>query len=294
LPEIKSDSQNLKPNFEDVQSHYDLSDEFFRLFLDPTQTYSCAYFERDDMTLEEAQIAKIDLSLGKLGLEPGMTLLDIGCGWGATLKRALEHYDVNVIGLSLSENQKAHVEKVFAESTSPRSKRVLLEGWEQFNEPVDRIVSIGAFEHFGRNRYEDFFKKAYQLLPDDGVMMLHTIIKPTDEEFIGRGLKLTMRLVRFSKFIMEEIFPGGDLPKPTTVEEHAAKAGFQLKRAQRLQLHYARTLDIWAAALEARKDEAIAIQSQEVYDRYMKYLTGCAELFREGYTDICQFTLAKG
>ncbi len=96
MPEATSGSQDLQPHFEDVQSHYDLSDDFYRLFLDPTQTYSCAYFERDDMTLEEAQRAKIDLSLGKLGLEPGMTLLDIGCGWGATLLRAIEKYDVNV------------------------------------------------------------------------------------------------------------------------------------------------------------------------------------------------------
>jgi len=293
LPETTSDTRDLKPHFEDVQSHYDLSDDFFRLFLDRTQTYSCAYFERDDMTLEEAQIAKIDLSLGKLGLEPGMTLLDIGCGWGATLNRALEKYDVNVIGLTLSENQKAHVEKVFAASPSARTKRVLLQGWEQFDEPVDRIVSIGAFEHFGRNRYDDFFKKAYAVLPADGVMMVHTIIKPEDEEFTAQGLKLTMRIVRFSKFIMDEIFPGGDLPKPSQLESHAAEAGFRLTRAQRLRLHYAKTLDIWAEALEARKDEALAIQSQEVYDRYMKYLTGCADLFREGYTDICQFTLAK-
>jgi cyclopropane-fatty-acyl-phospholipid synthase len=292
LPET-SDTQNLKPHFEDVQSHYDLSDEFFRLFLDPTQTYSCAYFEREDMTLEEAQIAKVDLSLGKLGLEPGMTLLDIGCGWGATLNRALEHYDVNVIGLTLSENQRAHVEKVFAESPSQRSKRVMLKGWEQFDEPVDRIVSIGAFEHFGRDRYDDFFKMAFSVLPDDGVMLLHTIIKPTDEEFAASGLPLTMRLLRFSKFITDEIFPGGDLPKPTIVEEYAGNAGFKLKLAQRLRMHYARTLDIWAEALEAHKDEAIAVQSQEVYDRYMKYLTGCAELFRKGYTDICQFTLTK-
>ena len=93
----------LRPDFENVQAHYDLSDEFFRLFLDPTQTYSCAYFERDDMTLEQAQIAKIDLALGKLGLQPGMTLLDIGCGWGATLRRAVEKYDVNVVGLTLSK-----------------------------------------------------------------------------------------------------------------------------------------------------------------------------------------------
>jgi cyclopropane mycolic acid synthase MmaA2 len=140
---------DLRPHFEDVQAHYDLSDDFFRLFLDPTRTYSCAYFERDDMTLEEAQIAKIDLALGKLGLQPGMTLLDVGCGWGFTMLRAIEKYDVNVIGLTLSANQKAHVEKVFAESDSSRSKRVLLQGWEQFDEPVDRIVSIGAFEHLG-------------------------------------------------------------------------------------------------------------------------------------------------
>ena len=160
-------AKKLKPHFEDVQAHYDLSDEFFRLFLDPTQTYSCAYFERDDMTLEEAQLAKIDLALGKLGLQPGMTLLDIGCGWGATMMRAVERYDVNVIGLTLSKNQKDHVERLFAESDNPRSKRVELEGWEQFNEPVDRIVSIGAFEHFGFDRYDDFFTMAYNVLPDD-------------------------------------------------------------------------------------------------------------------------------
>src|SRR5271156_1402009 len=117
---------NLKPHFADVQAHYDLSDDFFRLFLDPTQTYSCAYFERDDMTLEEAQLAKVDLALGKLGLQPGMTLLDIGCGWGSTMMRAVERYDVNVIGLTLSKNQHAYVEQLFAASDSPRSKKVLL------------------------------------------------------------------------------------------------------------------------------------------------------------------------
>ena len=108
-------AQKLTPHFADVQAHYDLSDDFFRLFLDPTQTYSCAYFERRDMTLEEAQLAKIDLALGKLGLQPGMTLLDVGCGWGATMRRAIEKYDVNVVGLTLSKNQAAHVQKSFDE-----------------------------------------------------------------------------------------------------------------------------------------------------------------------------------
>jgi cyclopropane-fatty-acyl-phospholipid synthase len=283
----------LKPHFDDVQAHYDLSDDFFRLFLDPTQTYSCAYFERDDMTLEEAQIAKIDLSLGKLGLKPGMTLLDIGCGWGATINRAIERYDVNVVGLTLSKNQQAHVKQLLAASSSGRRKEVLLEGWEQFHGQVDRIVSIGAFEHFGRDRYDDFFKMAYSALPDDGVMMLHTIIKPSNEQFTERALPLTMTKIKFFKFIMDEIFPGGDLPKVVDVEKSSARAGFEITKIQPLRLHYARTLEIWAAALEARKDEAIEIQSQEVYDRYMRYLTGCAELFEKGYTDIAQFTMKK-
>ena len=293
MPEKRSETVSLEPHFEDVQAHYDLSDDFFRLFLDPTQTYSCAYFERDDMTLEEAQIAKIDLSLSKLGLRPGMTLLDIGCGWGTTITRALEHYDVNVVGLTLSRNQRAHVQQQLDRHPSARTKRVLLKGWEQFDEKVDRIVSIGAFEHFGRARYADFFKMAYEALPADGVMLLHTIIKPSDEEFAERGLPITMTKLRFMKFIMDEIFPGGDLPQAKGVEEHAGRAGFAVKRVQPLRLHYARTLDTWAAALESRRDEAIVIQSQEVYDRYMKYLTGCADLFREGYTDVAQFTVAK-
>ena len=286
-------SQELKPHFDDVQAHYDLSDDFFRLFLDPTQTYSCAYFERDDMTLEEAQIAKIDLSLGKLSLEPGMTLLDVGCGWGATMRRAIEKYDVNVVGLTLSKNQAVHVQQTFDEMDTARSRRVLLQGWEQFSEPVDRIVSIGAFEHFGRDRYQDFFSLAYKLLPADGVMLLHTITGLTREQLQKSRLPISMNHIRFVKFILTEIFPGGQLPDTDIVADFSAQVGFTLTRRQSLQQHYAKTLDRWAAALRSRRDEAIAIQSEEVYDRYMKYLTGCADLFRAGYIDVNQFTLQK-
>jgi cyclopropane-fatty-acyl-phospholipid synthase len=278
---------------EEVRSHYDLSNDFFRLWQDPTQTYSCAYFERDDMTLEEAQRAKIDLALGKLGLLPEMTLLDIGCGWGSTMMRAVEKYDVNVIGLTLSHNQKVHIERLFAQSDSPRSKRVLLKPWEEFEEPVDRIVSIGAFEHFGFEKYDFYFKKTYDLMPDDGVMLLHTIVSTSKEEVAELGLPTTMSLLRFFKFIVTEIFPGGRIPLIAQVDEHATKAGFSVTRMQRLRPHYVRTLETWAANLEASKDEAIAITSEEVYERYMKYLNGCADLFRKGYTDVCQFTCEK-
>jgi len=283
----------LRPDFDNVQAHYDLSDEFFRLFLDPTQTYSCAYFESDDMTLEQAQIAKIDLALGKLGLQPGMTLLDVGCGWGSTLQRAVQKYDVNVVGLTLSKNQAIAVDKLFRAMNSTLSRRVYLAGWEEFHEPVDRIVSIGAFEHFGFERYDDFFKMAWDALPAGGTMMLHTIVVPSDQELKDRGIKMTMTRARFALFMMNEIFPGGRLPTVAIVEDHATRGGFEVTRVQPLRQHYARTLDFWAEALENRKEDAIAIQSEEVYDRYMKYLTGCAELFREGACDVAQFTLVK-
>jgi cyclopropane-fatty-acyl-phospholipid synthase len=155
-------------------------------------------------------------------------------------------------------------------------------------------VSIGAFEHFGFGKYDDYFKRTYNLMPDDGVMLLHTIIIPSDEEVKERKLPLVMSTVRFIKFILDEIYPGGRLPLAAQVEEHAVKAGYTVTRKQSLRPHYARTLDTWAANLESRKDEAIAVTSTAVYERFMKYLTGCAELFRNGYTDVCQFTCEKG
>ena len=218
----KSASQTRGSDKTEVQFHYDISNDFFKLWQDPSQTYSCAYFEKDDYTLEQAQLAKVDLSLGKLGLEPGMTLLDIGCGWGSTIQRAVEKYDVNVIGLTLSENQKQHIEQNrFPNIDTTRNMEVRLQPWEEFDEPVDRVVSIGAFEHFGFNKYDDYFKKTFNLMPDDGVMMLHTIIIPSDEEIKARKLPLTMSRVRFIKFIMDEIYPGGRLPLGAQVEEHA-------------------------------------------------------------------------
>nr|WP_304502966.1 class I SAM-dependent methyltransferase [Candidatus Mycobacterium methanotrophicum] len=174
-----STSTNMRPHFEDVQAYYDLSDEFFGLFQDASRTYSCAFFEREDMTLQEAQIAKNDLALGKLGLQPGMTLLDIGCGWGSAMTRAIERYDVNVIGLTLSKNQCAYGQRLLAEMDGSRSHQVLLRGWEEFGDPVDRIISIEAFEAFeafGKSRYAAFFDTAYRILPGDGRMVVETNI----------------------------------------------------------------------------------------------------------------------
>ena len=283
----------LEPYYEESQSIYDVSDEFFGLFLDPTMGYTCAYFERDDMSLEEAQNAKFDLALGKLDLEPGMTLLDIGCGWGGAMQRAIQKFDVNVIGITLSRNQFEYSKTKLASIPTERNVEVRLQGWEEFEDKVDRIVTIGAFEAFKMERYAAFFERSYRILPDDGRMLLHTILMYTQKQMHERGVSLTMRDVRFARFIGTEIFPGGQLPAQEDIFKFAQDAGFSVEKVQLLQEHYARTLNMWAANLEANKDNAIALQSEEVYDRYLHYLTGCENVFRKGTTNVGQFTLTK-
>ena len=283
----------LRPFYEESQSIYDVSDEFFALFLDSTMGYTCAYFEREDMTLEEAQNAKFDLALSKLNLEPGMTLLDIGCGWGGGLQRAIEKFDVNVIGITLSRNQCQYSKTRLAAIPTDRKVEVRLQGWEEFTEQVDRIVTIGAFEAFKKERYAAFFERAYNILPGDGRMLLHTILTYPQAKMHEMGVELTMSDVRFMRFILKEIFPGGQLPSQEDLFKFGQDAGFSIEKVQLLQPHYARTLDIWAANLEANRETAIAIQSEEVYDRYMHYLTGCANFFRKGISNVGQFTMVK-
>jgi cyclopropane-fatty-acyl-phospholipid synthase len=284
---------DLLPYYEESQSIYDLSDDFFALFLGPTMGYTCSYFERDDMSLDEAQVAKFDLALGKLGLEPGMTLLDVGCGWGGGLELAVKKYDINVIGITLSRNQYEYSRERLAKIPSSRSAQVRLQGWEEFDEPVDRIVSIGAFEAFKKPRYAAFFEMAHRVLPADGRMLLHTILGYPMNHFREQGIAVTFSDLKFMRFIGKEIFPGGELPSEQDVVEFSQNAGFSVQRIHLLRPHYARTLDMWAANLSARRDEAIAITSEEVYDRYMRYLTGCADFFRRGISNVGQFTLVK-
>ncbi len=291
--ETSKTETDFAPYYEESQSIYDISNDFFALFLGPTMGYTCGYYEREDMNLDESQNAKFDLALGKLGLEPGMTLLDIGCGWGGALERALTQFDVNVIGITLSKEQSDYARKRLAKLDTERNIDIRLQGWEEFDEPVDRVVSIGAFEAFKVERYPLFFERAYKILPEGGTMLLHTILAHTQEFFRENNIKLTISDLKFMKFIGDEIFPGGRLPAVEDIEKLAADSGFELTRTHLLQPHYARTLDMWAANLEAAKDEAIALQGQEVYDRYMRYLTGCADFFHRGITNIGQFTLVK-
>jgi cyclopropane-fatty-acyl-phospholipid synthase len=288
-----SPTTELRPYFEDVQAHYDLSDDFFGFFQDPSRTYSCAFFEPEDATLEQAQMAKIDLALGQLDLQPGMTLLDIGCGWGSLMKRAIENYDVNVVGLTLSRNQRAFAGQLLDAVESDRSHRVLLQGWEQFDEPVDRVVSIEAFEAFGKSRYSAFFKTVERILPAGGRMVLETIFTHPPNYWSQHGIAITMSDLRFMRFISKEIFPGGQLPATADIVEYSRDAGLVLTTTKVMNPHYVRTLDTWSKNLQEHRYEAVATTSEEVYERYMRYLVGCADFFRRGITEVAQFAFAK-
>jgi cyclopropane-fatty-acyl-phospholipid synthase len=293
MADSRSGSTKMRPAYEDIQAHYDISNDFFGLFQDPSRTYSCAFFERKDMTLEEAQMAKIDLALGKLTLQPGMTLLDIGCGWGSVMKRAIEKYDVNVIGLTLSKNQCTFGQQLLDEIDSDRSRQVLLRGWEEFDEPVDRIVSIEAFEAFPKSRYKAFFELCHRIMPSDGRMVLQTIMGHPLNRWPDMGIPITMTDLKFMRFIAKEIFPGGSVPCDEDVIEFSGGAGFSVEELQQLTSHYVRTLDTWTEKLQAARDQAIAVTSNEVYERYMRYLTGCSDFFQRGISEVGQFTLTK-
>lgn len=283
----------LDPHFEDIQAHYDLSDDFFGVFQDPTRKYSCAYFTGPNVTLSEAQVANVDQHLDRLDLQPGMTLLEVGCGWGLTLQRAMEKYDVNVIGLTLSKNQQAYCNQLLSRVDSERTFDVRLEGWEQFHCPVDRIVSIEAFEHFGFERYDDFFKTCYDILPEGGRMTIQSSVAYHPDDLRARGKKLTFEMARFIKFMITEIFPGGRVPTTQMMVDHGEKAGFVVPETLSLRNHYIKTLGIWAAALENHKDEAIAATDEENYNRYMKYLTGCQYYFVDEAIDVSLVTYLK-
>lgn len=256
-----------------VAHHYDIGNALYALMLDEEHwQYSCAYWPREDMTLGEAQTAKLAHIATKLAIAPGNTVLDIGCGWGGMAIYLARHYDVRVTGITLSEEQAALArEKVAAAGLSDRVSIELVDyrDFAAAGRRFDRIVSVGMFEHVGQAQFETFFKACANILADDGVMLLHTIGRLGEP-----GLT--------DAFTRKYIFPGGYIPALS--ETIAASEKFRLIASdiETLRLHYGRTLRAWYANCEAHRDAIIALHDERFYRMWTFYLAGAATVFEHG------------
>ncbi|WP_423820518.1 cyclopropane-fatty-acyl-phospholipid synthase family protein [Salinisphaera sp. SPP-AMP-43] len=253
-----------------VQHHYDIDNELFQHFLDEDMQYSCAYFERDDMTLDEAQRAKLAHIGRKLLLKPGDKVLDIGCGWGGMALYLAETYDVEVVGLTLSNDQFSHAKKRAEAKGLSHRVTFLKEDYREHQGAYDAIVSVGMFEHVGRPQYQTFFDQVARLLKPDGRSLIHTIarngVPPRDSR----------------NWITKYIFPGGYIPSLSDIAPCVENTGMDLSDLEVWRIHYARTLAAWNERFQQRRD----VFRERLGERFCRmwefYLLGCEAIFRYG------------
>jgi cyclopropane-fatty-acyl-phospholipid synthase len=272
---------------EQIQFHYDVSDDFYALWLDPKRVYSCAYFRTAEMSIAEAQEAKLEHICTKLMLKEGERFLDIGAGWGGLLLFAAEHYGVKAQGITLSKNQHAHVNKLIAERGLAGRVRMDLLDYRRLdeNEPYDKIASVGMFEHVGRANLPAYFDKIRRLLKPGGLLLNHGITAGgTHNDQLGAGL---------GDFIEKYIFPGGELEHVSRVLGTTADAGLEAVDIESLRPHYARTLWAWSDALEAQLGSARTLTTDTVLRAYRLYLAGSAMCFERAWLSLYQMLCVR-
>jgi cyclopropane-fatty-acyl-phospholipid synthase len=288
-------SHTLQKDAEQIRFHYDVSDDFYALWLDPRRVYSCAYYRDPGMSLAEAQEAKIDHICRKLMLREGERFLDVGAGWGGLLLWAAEHYGVQATGITLSKNQHAHVNRLIEQKGLRDRVRMLLLDYRELpeSEPFDKIASVGMFEHVGLANMQAYFSKIYRLLKPGGMVMNHGITAGCLEPGqLGAGM---------GDFIGKYIFPGGELLHPSLVLREMAAGGLEMVDTENLRPHYARTLWAWSDALEERLDEAREVLEKThgpegagtVLRAYRLYLAGCAMSFERGWNALHQMLATR-
>jgi cyclopropane-fatty-acyl-phospholipid synthase len=269
-----------KASRRNVAHHYDLSGELYRLFLDADRQYSCAYFARPDMSLEEAQEAKKRHIAAKLLLRPGQRVLEIGSGWGGLGITLAEDYGVDVSGVTLSTEQLTESRARAAKKNLTSRVRFDLRDYRDVQGAFDRVVSVGMFEHVGAAQYQIFFDTIHDRLAKDGVALLHTI-----GNFRGPG--------RNNPWIEKYIFPGGIVPSLSQIIQAAERAGLIVTDVEILRLHYAETLKAWRERFMAHWDEVRALYDERFCRMWEFYLAGAEAAFREGDLVVFQLQLAK-
>ncbi|MFV3329714.1 C17 cyclopropane fatty acid synthase CfaB [Pseudomonas sp. NY15437] len=281
------ESHDKATDAEAIHYHYDLSNAFYQLWLDPEMVYSCAYYETGTEDLATAQVAKLRHLCRKLRLQPGEKLLDVGCGWGGLARLAAREFGVQVHGITLSEEQlKLGRERVKADGLEGKVTLELLDYRDLPRDGrYDKVVSVGMFEHVGHANLGLYFQHLYDAVRPGGLVMNHGITSSdTEGRPVGRGA---------GDFIDRYVFPHGELPHLSLAVARMSEAGLEVVDVEGLRLHYARTLDFWSANLEAKLAEAAKLVPEQALRIWRLYLAGCAYGFKKGWINLHQILASK-
>ena len=280
--QTKGDDKDL------IQFHYDTSNEFYALFLDPEMVYSCGYFTDWSNSLDQAQRDKLEMICRKLRLQPGERFLDIGCGWGGLMCYAAENFGVEAHGVTLSQEQLDYAQTEIERRGLTDKVRVELKDYRDLTGQFDKIASIGMYEGISIDNYEAYFKKIRGLLDDRGIFLNHGITRRAK-----RNIKNFGKISPGKRVILKYIFPGSELDHIGHTLQVMESCGFEVHDVEGLRLHYARTLRLWHDRLVTRREEAIALAGAELYRMWIAYLAGVMGAFERGPLRLFQIVAAK-
>ncbi len=281
---IPKQFHDKKHSKSDIQKHYDIGNDFYKLWLDDTMTYSCAYFKHENDSLEQAQLNKVHHILNKLNAQPGGKLLDIGCGWGTLIITAAKEYGLNATGITLSEEQASFITKRIKEEGLENKVTVLIKDYRDIRETYDYITSVGMFEHVGKENLSQYFQTISKRLNINGLALIHGITGQVG----GNHCSGT------NSWINKYIFPGGYIPRLTENLNHIASAGLQIADLEPLRRHYQKTLELWTKNFHNALPEVQKTHDKRFINMWDLYLQSCAASFESGNIDIFQYLLSKG
>ena len=284
---VKTFLHQRRPNRANVAHHYDVSNAFYRMWLDKRMVYSCAYFKDEAQSLDDAQVAKLDHICRKLRLQSGESFLDIGCGWGGLVFHAAENCGVRAHGITLSQNQYEHVSREIVARRLTGHVKVELRDYLDLPDAAvyDKVASVGMFEHVGVARFPKYFRKIHSVLKPGGMVLNHGI---THTQFAGIGLGSGI-----GEFVEDYVFPGGQLTHVSRVIEGMGREGLECVDAEALREHYAKTLWHWVDRLESHADEARKEVGEERFRVWRIYMAGSAHAFDRGWLSLWQLLAGK-